>query len=248
MMWRNLCRSIAAVRAPAAVILILLAGPIAGAQALSVLPVNVFLAPGQRAATLSITNQDRNQTAIQIRAYAWDQKDGEDRLTASNEVVVSPPIAVIAAGATQIVRLILREEPQRQEATYRILVDQIPPPAQPGIVHVVLRLSIPIFAEPATPTVPNVQFHLERDAGQLFLVGINNGLRHDVIRGMVLRTSDGREFKEEPSASPYILAGATRRWRMVGKGSLPGPNEVLRLTAQANAGSIEQPVTVAAAP
>lgn len=232
----------------AAAVLVLLAVPVARAQALSVLPVNVFLAPGQRAATLSVTNQGRSQTAIQIRAFAWDQKDGSDELITTDEVIASPPIATIAPGATQVVRLILRQLPQHQEATYRILVDQIPPPAEPGVVHVVLRLSIPIFAEPPTPATPHVSFHLERNAGQLVLVGTNTGLRHDVIRGILLRTSDGKDLKEAPGGLPYILAGATRRWSLVGNGSLPRLNAALQLTAQGETGSIEQPVAVAAAP
>ncbi len=242
------CRPIAAVRVAAAVITVLSAAPLAGAQSLSVLPVNVLLGPGQRAATLSVTNQDNKQTAIQIRAYAWNQKGGNDQLTASDEVVVSPPIATIAPGATQVVRLILRQEPQHQEATYRILVDQIPPPAEPGIVHVVLRLSIPIFVQPPTAAAPHLQFHVELDAGQPVLVGNNDGFRHEALRDISLRTSDGRELKEERGASPYILAGATRKWRMVGQGSLPLPKDALRLTAQGDTGAIEQPVTVAAAP
>jgi fimbrial chaperone protein len=237
-----------AVRFAAAAILVLSVGPLARAQAFSVLPVNVFLAPGQRAATLSVTNQDKKQTAIQIRAYAWNQKDGEDQLTATDDVVISPPIATIAPGATQIVRLILRQAAQHREATYRILVDQIPPPAEPGIVHVVLRLSIPIFVQPETPAAPHVQFHVERDAGQLVLVGVNDGLRHETFRKIVLRTTDGLELKEQSGSSPYILAGSTRRWRMAGQGSSALPDQPLRLTAQADAGAIDQQVTVVTAP
>jgi fimbrial chaperone protein len=231
-----------------AAVLALSFAPIARAQAFSVLPVNVFMGPGQRAATLSVTNQDKTQTAIQIRAFSWSQKDGADQLTPSDQVVVSPPIATIAPGATQVVRLILRKVPEGQEATYRILVDQIPPPAEPGVVHVVLRLSIPIFAQPTTAAAAHVQFHVERDAGQLFLVGSNNGLRHEAFRNIALRTSDGRELKEESGASPYILAGATRRWRMVGEVSTTLADQQLRLTAQGDTGAIEHPVPVIPAP
>ena len=37
----------------------------AAAQALSVLPVNIFLQPGQKATTLTVTNQGTTATAIQ---------------------------------------------------------------------------------------------------------------------------------------------------------------------------------------
>ncbi len=228
-----------------ALLLIAFLGSMAAeAQSLAVLPVNIFLAPGQMASSMTVTNQGTSGTAIQIRAYVWNQKGGDDQLIPSDNLVVSPPIASIAPGATQVVRLILRHPPEDQEATYRILIDQIPPPAQPGVVHIVLRLSIPIFALPTIRAVPQVEFHMECDKGQLFLVGTNNGLRHASIRDIVLSTRDGRELKTERAASPYILAGTTRRWLIPVEGPLPDSNEPLRMTAHADYGAIEEQVHV----
>jgi fimbrial chaperone protein len=231
-----------------AAVILLLAVPAASAQALAVLPVNVFFSPGQKASSLTVTNVGSSETAIQIRAYAWSQKDGDDQLTDSDAVVLSPPLATIAPGASQVIRLILRQLPQGREATYRILIDQIPPPAEPGIVHMVLRMSIPIFAQPPTRAVPHVPFHLEIDAGKLVLVGINDGLSHGVIHDIVLSTNDGRKLKEESSASPYILAGATRRWPIAAQGSLPQPSETLQLIAHSDTGVIQQQVSFVTAP
>lgn len=239
------CHRIAVAKALAAA-LVLVTSVAAGAQALSVQPVNIFLPPGQKATTLTVTNQGTSKTAVQIRAYAWNQHGDDDQLTASEQVVVSPPIATIEPGASQVVRLILRLPPlgKDPEATYRILVDQIPPPAEPGIVHVVLRLSIPIFALPPARVFPNVQFHVEVNSGQLYLSGTNNGLRHEAIREIELSTQDGRKLKAAPGLSPYILAGVTRRWNIVAQGSLPQPGETLHLTAQGISGAIEQQVRV----
>ena len=197
-----------------------------------------------------MTNQGTSKTAVQIRAYAWNQHDGDDQLAPSEEVVISPPIASIAPGGNQIVRLVLRLPPmgRDQESTFRILVDQIPPPAEPGIVHVVLRLSIPIFAEPMKRAVPNVQYHVEVKAGQTYLVAVNNGLRHDVLRDIELSTSDGRKLKPVPGTSPYILAGASRRWNIAAQGPLPLPSETLTLTGHSDAGAIEQQVRVVSIP
>ena len=242
MITRNLCRHMAAGKALAAIFALHLAGLAAGAQSLSVVPVNIFFSPGQKATSLTVTNQGKSETAIQIRAFAWNQKDGEDHLTASSEVVASPPLATMAPGATQVVRLILRQSPQGQEATYRILVDQIPPPAEPGVVHIVLRMSIPIFAQPAIRSFADVQFHLERDAGQIFLVGFNAGNLHESIRDIVLKTSDGRNLKEDSNSSPYILAGATRRWHIATQDPLPLSSETLQLTAHAISGAIKEQV------
>ena len=247
MVWSKLSRSIAVGKTPAAILLALAASLAAGGQALSVLPVSIFLSPGQKTTSLTVTNQGTTETAIQIRAYAWSQKGDEDPLTASSDVVLSPPLARIAPGATQVVRLILHQPPQGRESTYRILIDQIPPPAEPGVVHVVLRLSIPIFAKPMIRAFPDVQFHLERNAGEIYLVALNAGLLHEAIRDIVLSTSDGRKLKPDAGASPYVLSGATRRWHIAAQDSLPLTSETLQLTAHADAGAIDQQVHFAAA-
>ncbi|MGA2649183.1 MAG: fimbria/pilus periplasmic chaperone [Terracidiphilus sp.] len=230
------------------VVVLVFAGTAARGQSLSVVPVNIVISPGQRSSSLTVTNTGNSETAVQIRAYAWDQKNGEDQLTASDAVVLSPPIARIAPGALQVIRIILRKPPVGRESTYRILIDQIPPPAEPGIVHMVLRLSIPIFAKPETRAVSHVQFHMEIDGGKLFLVGVNDGLSHEVINGIELLASDGRNLKEEVSASPYILAGATRRWPIVAQDPLPLPKETLLLTAHSDAGAVKQQVSFVSAP
>ena len=153
------------------------------------------------------------------------------------------------SGRLQVVRLILRQSPQAQQGTYRILVDQIPPPAEPGVVHIVLRLSIPVFAQVSAKPTSHVQFHVERKDGKMFLVGVNDGNSHDVIREIVLTTSDGQKFKGQGDSSPYILAGATRRWPIELPANQPLPTaDSFQLTAHSNGGAIAQQVSVVAEP
>ena len=245
----NSSRQVAAANAFAAIFFILLTGAIAGAQALSVVPVTIPLSPGQKATSLTITNKGTNETAVQIRPYAWSQKSdkGDIQLSTTDMVVLSPQIARIAPGASQVVRIILRMTPETQEATYRILIDQVPPPAEAGVVHLVLRLNIPIFAPPPIRSFSDVQFHIERDADRVDLVAINPGNLHDVVRDIALTTGDGRKLEVESGATPYILSGATRRWRIVLKEPLPLQADTLRLTAKTDAGVIDEQVRFAAA-
>ena len=227
---------------------VLAAGRVALAQSLMVIPVNLQMAPEQKATTLTVVNRGDSETSIQIRVYAWNQQTGDDQLAPSDAVIVSPPISSIAPGASQVVRLILRQPPQGREATYRIVLDQIPPPASPGVVRVVLRMSIPIFAQSTSHSVSRVQFHIERKAGQAYLVALNEGGRHDTIRDVILKTEDGRKLTTNSNASPYILAGATRRWLIAVQGAMPLPNDTLRLTAHADIGAIERQVPVVTSP
>ncbi len=223
-------------------------GSIARGQALTVMPVHVQMAPGQKAATLSVTNAGTAETSIQIRAFGWTQPNGNDQLTATDAIVASPPIATIPPGATQIVRLVLRRASDAREDAYRILLDQIPPPAEQGTVHVVLRISIPIFAQPKTRAVSHLNFHLERSAQQEFLTATNDGVTHEVLHGLELGTNDGQTLVTTFSGSQYVLAGATRRWLITARNSSQPAGDNLRVTASSLSGVIQQQVRNADSP
>ena len=244
--YRLSCRRVAVVGT--AVVLTFVMTGLSPAQSLAVVPVNIFLGPQQNATTLTIANRGDRQTAIQIRPYAWSQTEGDDRLEPTQALAISPPMATIPPGATQLVRLILRQSPADREATYRILIDQLPPSAEAGIVQVVFRLSIPIFAEPKVRALAHVAFHVERKDGDVYLVATNNGLRHEAIRDIELSASNGSELKTNSKASPYVLSGATRRWQIAVPVDLSVHDQTLRLRARADAGIIDQQVRFAAEP
>jgi fimbrial chaperone protein len=202
------------------------------------------MGPGQKAAVLTVANQGTGETTVQVRIYAWNQKDGEDRLVESSGVVVSPPLATIGPGASQVIRLMLRETAQTREDTYRLIVDQIPPPAAAGTVQISLRMSIPVFALPAARTTAHLVFHIESDGGKSYLVASNDGGRHEVIRDVAVATGDGRHLKPSSDASPYILAGATRRWPIPAQEPLAPTGKTLQLTARSDSGAIAVQVPV----
>ncbi len=216
-------------------------------QTLTVTPVRLQIPPKRNATTLTVTNSGATATGIQVRVYDWTQSDGSDQLTTTDAIVVSPPLATIAPGASQVIRLVLRRSPERKEDAYRVLLDQIPPPAEQGTVRIMLRISLPVFANPTTPTVSHVQFHLERSADQIFLVASNGGTAHDTIRDLDLWTEGGKKIKTTFSGSQYMLAGATRRWPVSAQDTTQ-PLELLRLSANALTSAITQQVHLVSAP
>ena len=224
----------------ACVAVLALAG--AGVQAqgdgLTIYPVNIELASGQRTAALTVQNHTDKDTAFQIRAFAWSQDDSE-RLVPTDALLVSPPLGTLAAGKSQVVRLVLRDPAQGREVAFRILFDQIQPPPAPGAVNFALRLSIPVFAEPPARVFPHIRWSVEGTS----LVAVNDGGSHETVRNITIATPNGRVLRVEQNLSPYVLGGATRRWRI-----LTPNNELsstsLRLKAQADSGAIDQPLTV----
>jgi fimbrial chaperone protein len=208
---------------------------------LTVEPVGAVFANGNRTTVLRVVNNTGREVAFQERPYTWSQPGGADQLTRTDVLAVSPPIGRIPAGAEQVVRLVLRQPAQGQEVAYRLLIDQVPPPPQPGVVNFALRFSIPVFAEPATARVaPRVSWSVQRDAGAYYLVAVNSGARHDEFRNIALTSADGRTIAVDPHGSPYVLPGATRRWRI-----LPSdfsPSGQLRVTARSASGPVDQPL------
>jgi fimbrial chaperone protein len=63
---------------------------------------------------------------------------------------------------------------------------------------------------------------------------------------MKLVAADGKVLALESNVSPYILAGATRRWRITTP-SVGPLREPLRLTARADTGAIDQAVSASSA-
>lgn len=230
-----------------AALAVLAAGP-AAAQSLGISPVTLQLAPGQAATSLTVTNQGDRPTAIQLRAFAWSHAKGADELIPSDQLVVSPPIATIAPGATQLVRLMLRRAPQGNEGSFRILLDQIPAAAEPGVVQVALRVSMPVFAAPKTRIAPQLKYHFEHRGGVSYLVAVNLGTRHETVRDVRLTTGDGRLFKTAETVSPYVLAGATRAWPIVEPGFGTAAGSTARLSARGDMGAILVSVPIDASP
>ncbi|MBR0650385.1 molecular chaperone [Roseomonas terrae] len=214
----------------------------ARAQSLTVLPVNIRMAPGQMTAVLTVINQGADESSFQVRAYTWSQPAGDNELSPTQDLLVSPPLGTIAAGASQVVRVVLRRPAQDKEASYRILLDQIPGTATPGMVRIAVRLSIPIFAAPPNrPIAPRLRWRIDNEGGRAFLVAVNDGTRHESVRDISLAGRSGIRLGGD--ALPYILAGGTRRWPLLIPGrSLSGGS--VRLSAQSDAGPIDQAVAV----
>jgi fimbrial chaperone protein len=216
---------------------------------IGVTPTNVLLAPGQDAAALRVTNHGDRKISFQIRGYSWRQSgaEGEDVLDPTADLVSSPPIATIQPGATQVVRLVLRHSGGPAEKTYRIIFDQLPSASPSEEVHVLIRLSIPVFAQPEAKVAPLVHWRITNEAGQAWLSAVNQGNRHLTVHDMMIQDEAGHVLQLDIRSPPHILAGASRRWRIVTNAPL-ARDKAVRLTAGADLGTIDERIVPDAGP
>lgn len=222
----------------------------AQAGSFRVSPIRVDLSSTATSAALIVKNDGEDDVVVQLRALAWSQENGADAFTASNDILVSPPIITIPAGVEQIIRAGLRAKPDATtERAYRLFLQEVPPPPKPGFngLQVALRVGIPVFVQPLkSPAAPALAWSLRRDkSGGPRLTLKNEGSAH-------VQVSDFKLFepgKEEPFARDsllvYVLPGQTRNWDLKTSTPVPKLPARVRLKAFTDAGEIDTEVELA---
>jgi fimbrial chaperone protein len=219
-----------------AALLALLPAEAAQAQTIGITPVGLSLTADHATATVQVTNRGTDAAAVQLRWFAWSQSEGEDRLEPTSELLVSPPLAKIAPGGTQTVRVLLKAKPREREASYRILFDQIPTAPSDGGVRVALRISIPVFGLPPAPVKSLLSWtsRVQR-TGEAEVVIANTGPRHARLNQIRIGGGAGALTIDGPS-NLYLLPGSTHRVRVRGTGINVGT--ALRISASSDEGEV----------
>lgn len=209
--------------------------------ALEVTPISHELTPQQRALGMTLTNNGTAAVTVQVRAFAWSQQaDGQEQLTPAPDVMLSPAIFRIEAGRSQIVRALISSPPPVHEASYRLLIDEIPEAQASGALRFALRLSVPVFRVPGAAPPAALRWRLEPREGRL--VADNGGGRRERIRELTLVSSLGRRLSPAGAGGMYLLAGHSRSWSIDAQALATRPGERWTLTASTDAGRIEVPL------
>ncbi|WBO23009.1 fimbrial biogenesis chaperone [Sphingomonas abietis] len=192
----------------------------AHAAAVVLWPIDPTIATGQTATALWVENRGTDPVTLQVRSLGWSQSGGEDQYAAQDEVVTSPPIASVAPGQRQLVRVIRRDTGATPaEHSYRLLIDELPPPLDPAkpdgpTAHlaVQMRYSIPLFTyDGEIATMPTLQGHTVVVEGKRYAEIRNVSQRH--ARLLNLRIQQGaKSFTVTAGLVGYVLPGATMRW------------------------------------
>ncbi len=174
----------------------------AGNTLFDVAPTTLDLKVGE-AGLFYITNHGSKPVAIQVEALDWHQIDGADKLTSSQTLFTSPPLARIPAGARQTVRVLARGVGAGSEATYRLRVSELPDETMRGIgVQVLMQFIVPVFVNHQN-AAPQLAW-AARDADGKRLLTVRN-LGHQAIKLDDL-TLNGAAM---PGGLVYVLPGAS---------------------------------------
>jgi len=222
------------------------------AASLGVSPTLIDLAAGESTSGLRVQNSDAVQpVSVQARILRWQQTpEGEDVYSAADAVVASPPVARIQPGAENLIRIVrIDKTPPQGEESYRLLIDELPDPAQQraGAVSILIRHSVPVFFSQAGTTPAQVQWRIEpagQDTGRGWRVTAENiGDKRIRLSDMRLTDAHGTQIAERQGLVGYVLGHSTVRFFLAtsasGKAPLP---TALRLAAQSELGLIETDV------
>jgi fimbrial chaperone protein len=201
---------------PLSVGVLLLLGACAAAPAcagnFAVTPVRIYMEPRERATAVTVTNDGDQDLVMQADIFEWTQTpDGQDVLTLSEDMILSPPILKMAARSRQVVRLIALIGPVTgQQRTYRLIVREIPE-AKPDKGDLQLQIayafSIPIFITPqgAAAKLDCRMADLALDLPRAACHNTGSAASHPVALHLVNRAMENVASRD---SGAYILAGA----------------------------------------
>lgn len=209
----------------------------ASAGQFSISPVRIYMAPRDRATAVTITNHGEEELVMQADLYNWKQKaNGEDDLTLTEDMIMSPPILKLAPKSKQVVRLaMLRPRPPGEQLTYRMIVREIPE-AKPVTdsdlkLQIALAFSMPVFITPKGVKY-QVACALERTGAETAKTTCENtGNAYTQARSIALTNAVGTKLASSEISGGYMLPGSKRSFDLKSAGGkIPAGNAKLTLT------------------
>jgi fimbrial chaperone protein len=191
---------------------------LAHAASLGVSPLRIDLKESAPTAAVTLNNRGSTAMVVQLQLMRWSAEDARMHYEPSDDLLATPPIMSIAPGKSQIVRVGLRKAPaSRGELSYRLFIEEVPPPVQPGYqgLQMALRVSVPVFVQPAHAVQPLLRWSLVKDGGRPVALRVSNqGDGHARLLDLQLRPAGGERDVALREAKGYLLPGQSIQWRL----------------------------------
>ena len=223
---------------------------VVSAASIGVSPVRATLSANQKIETITVRNTGSELMSVQLEVMSWSQQDGEDVFTATREVLANPPIFTVPPGGSQLIRAGLRRAPDaRRELTYRIFLQELPPPPSPDFngAKMLMRVSLPVFVLPEVAAQPALRWQAARTSDGALKISLTNiGNAHVQIANFSLSLPGSAQPWITQQSSTYVLHGQSRDWILPANAENPSPppGAILQIFAQTDAGDMEAEVLI----
>jgi fimbrial chaperone protein len=209
---------------------------------LQVRPTLIELPPKKAAGRIVLANTGDEPMLAQVRVYAWTQQEGEDRLAASDQIVLSPPLVKIAPGGEQVVRFVRQGTAVvGQDQSYRLIVEELPnaKTSQDTTVSIRLRYVMPLFVRAAGASPVALTCRLLAAS----LSCTNTGGQAAQLGRTQLVDHQGRTRELSAGLFGYVLPGSLKQWPL-DPAHVSSLGADLRLETQLNGKPFSVPVVL----
>ncbi|MFG6429201.1 molecular chaperone [Roseateles sp. LYH14W] len=196
---------------------------LAKAADVTLMPVTVKLDRMNDRATVQVVNNGQEPVLMQAEAIAWNRVGGLDIDAPTTDLIVNPPVFTVQPGQTQVLRLGLRRsQALAQEATYRIVLREVPLPRASdalnvaGSVRVLVALRVPVYVAP-TQVRRGEQWQVNRAAnGEVLAQVVNTGNVHLKVAELRLAGEGGEALAllAQKGSTSVIFPGEQRVFRL----------------------------------
>lgn len=185
------------------------------AGSIQLTPVRINLSNAARVQILTVHNTGTEESVMQVTLNKWTLDGEQYSYVQSQDLVITPTTFRLAPGEQQIVRIGLRGSPPESiEDSYRLLVEEVPPPEVPGATgaRMIVRHDLPVFVAPLETTLASLDIELECAADGSVLRVSNIGNVHAQLRSIVLEDSMRNQQLGSWEAFDYMLPLAQKSW------------------------------------
>lgn len=198
-------------------------GPPAAQAGFNVTPIRVDLDRGATGGAITVANDGDETLGFQVNAMAWSQDaDGNDAYEDTQDLVFFPKLLNVEPNASRVVRVGFKVPAATAEKTYRLFIEQLPPPRKDGPgegkntaqVSVLIRFGVPVFLHPLERRPAGEAAELGIVGGKAFVLIRNTGNGTFRIQKITFRGFDGagKEVLTKEMDGWYLMHGATRRY------------------------------------
>lgn len=196
----------------------LIAAAPAAAGTFQISPTRLELPSKGSSAVVTLTNTDVEAVRLQAKVFAWSQSpSGEQELVAAPDLVVFPTLFTLAPGESRRVKVGITVGPQARERTYRLFLEELPPPASRGVgLRVLTRLSVPIFQAPLREVRAGAISRVAMVGGKLGIDVRNQGTVSVMLKSARAVATDaaGAVVWQGEASGWYLLAGGLRTFEL----------------------------------
>jgi len=187
----------------------------------SVAPIRMFLGANRKADVVTIKNNGTNPLRFEIQPKEWTQDaDGKDVYAETGDLLVFPRLMTLRGGEDRDIRVGMKIPRGNIERTYRVFINELPPPVQPGAsngaanVGFLINFGLPVFFAPIKPVSQLKVEDVSLAGDQVNVRLANTGNIFQFVEEMTIVGLDasGAELFREPIVDRYLLAGSVKSY------------------------------------